>query len=122
MKIKNQDLNFTSQILSTLTIPQSLGVKSIVDVLDLTENVQSLEKKFADASSALFKSFEVKTNDKGHFDWTDHENAQEITEKFKELSALENEVKTSFEKDFHLNFIKDKTIAELLVLKAIFSE
>ena len=120
MILKNNQIAKVAALFSKIVIPQSASVATIVNITKVLEELPNTEKSFHEATKKLFASYQVEL--KGNkYEFTDHEKALEIAEKYAELAQLETTISVSFVKDSYLSLATGLTGAEVLFLKQLLS-
>lgn len=93
------------QLLNSLTNRLSmkqLSVKSIQLLVKLQKELNDKIKDFRETQEKILKSYDLKPDNTGNYDWTEHKDKEEIGEKITELAKE----KIPVNKDL-LNFIKE---------------
>ena len=120
MIVKNNQIARIATLFSKIVIPQSASVATIVNITKVLEELPKIEKSFHEVTKKLFASYNIEL--KGNkYEFTDHEKAVEITEKYSELAQLETTIAVSFVKDSYLSLAVGLTGAEVLYLKQLLS-
>jgi hypothetical protein len=120
MKIQNKKLPLAKVVLNKVALTQGISVDSIVGVVALTAAIDDNLNAFNKAQKALIGVYGLESNTQGFVDWSTHEKADEISDKWKELNEKEVFIETSFEdKHLYAKLSAGLLVPEVMILKEV---